>query len=193
MRRRTFDTLMATGGLVMTVVLLVAGGLLFVGYSFANTNVQNQLEAQNIYFPEADNPQMDDPRIGPFIRQYAGQQLITGRQAEVYANHYIGAHLADVADGKTYAEVSTLSRANPDDAALAGQVQTLFRGETLRGLLLTSYAFWQLGQIALIAGIASIGLAAAMAILTVLGFWHRKKVAPDELILAPKIDLAKAV
>lgn len=193
MRRRTFDTLMATGGLVMTLVLLVAGGLLFVGYNFANSNVQDNLKAQNIFFPKADNPQMEDPRIGPFVKQYAGQQVVTGTHAEAYANHYIAVHLEDVNEGKTYAETSTQSRANPDDAKLAAAVQTLFRGETLRGLLLNAYAFWKLGQIALIAAIASFALAGAMGILTILGFWHRKRVPADAEFLAPPIEMAKAV
>lgn len=193
MKRRTFDTLMSLGGLVMTVVLLLAGALLFVGYSFADGNVADQLKAQNIYFPQADNPQMEDPRIGPFIKQYAGEQVVTGKQAEVYATHYIGVHLADVADGKTYSEVSTLSRANPEDATLAAQVQTLFRGETLRGLLLTTYAFWQVGQIALWASIAAFALAGVMAILTILGFRHRRHVAAEAEILAPPLEMAKAV
>ncbi|HVL91036.1 MAG TPA: hypothetical protein VM841_12455 [Actinomycetota bacterium] len=193
MRRRTFDTLMSLGGLAMTMVLLIAGSLLFVGYTYANNTVTSQLKAQSIFFPAADNPQMQDPRIGPFVAPYAGEQVVTGRQAEVYANHFIGVHLEDVAEGKTYSEVSTLSRANPDDATLAGQVQTLFRGETLRGVLLTAYAFWQLGQIALWGSIASFALAIVMATLTVLGFWHRRRVAPEEEILAPPRGLAEAV
>jgi len=193
MRRRTFDTLMATGGLVMTLVLLVAGALLFVGYDFANSNVEDNLKAQNIFFPKADNPQMEDPRIGPFVKQYAGQQVVTGAQAEAYANHYIAVHLEDVNEGKTYAETSTQSRANPDNAELSAAVQTLFRGETLRGLLLNAYAFWKLGQIALLASIAAFVTAALMGLLTVLGFWHRKRVPADQEILAPPIKMAQAV
>ncbi|HEX9697580.1 MAG TPA: hypothetical protein VGB64_14860 [Actinomycetota bacterium] len=193
MRRRTFDTLMATGGLVMTLVLLVAGALLFVGYDFANSNVEDNLKAQNIFFPKADNPQMEDPRIGPFIKQYAGQQVVTGAQAEAYANHYIAVHLEDVNEGKTYAETSTQSRANPDNAELSAAVQTLFRGETLRGLLLNAYAFWKLGQIALLASVAAFATAALMGLLTVLGFWHRTRVPADQEILAPPIKMAQAV
>ncbi|HEX9774381.1 MAG TPA: hypothetical protein VGB83_02205 [Actinomycetota bacterium] len=186
MRRRTFDILMSAGGLVLTIALVVAGALLMVGYNFASTNVTNELTAQNIFFPPAGSEALASDEIGPYLNKYAGQQLTTGEQAKAYADHFIGVHLKDVADGKTYAEVSTLSRANPDDAVLAGQVQTLFRGETLRGLLLNAYAFWQFGQIAKIAGIASFGLAGVMAILTILGFWHLRRVAPEEEVLAPR-------
>ena len=187
MRRRTFDTLMTTGGAVITVVLLVAGALLFVGYSFANSNVRTQLVQQKIFMPKAGDPQLKESAIGPYISKYAGQQVVTGAQAEAYANHYIAVHLEAVNNGKTYSETSAESRANPNDAALAGKVQTLFRGETLRGLLLQAYAFWKIGQIALIASIAAFATAAAMGILTILGFVHLRRVDPVEEFLAPKV------
>jgi hypothetical protein len=185
MKRRTFDTLMSTAGIVLTVVMIVAGALLFWAYGFANSNVHDQLAQQKIFFPTADNPQMKDPRIGPYLKQYAGKQLVDGAQAEAFANHYIAVHLAEVADGKTYSEVSTLSRAKPDDAALAGQVQTLFRGETLRGLLLNGYAFWKMGQLAKLGGIVAFAVGALMGILSILGFWHRGRVSEEEELLAP--------
>lgn len=183
MPRRTFDMLLSSVGVMLTVVLLVAGGLLMWGYTFANSNVEDQLVAQKIFFP-AKGPATASPEIGPFINQYAGQQLTTGAQAEAYANHFIGVHLKESAEGRTYAETSTLSRQNPGDEKLAGQVQTLFRGETLRGLLLNAYAFWKLGQIARIASIASFVMAGMMALLSILGFAHLRKASPSEKILA---------
>lgn len=188
MRRRTFDTLMSTGGVVITVVLLVAGALLMVGYNFANDNVTQQLTAQKIFFPKADNEGLKDPRIGPYISQYAGQQLTTGAQAEAYANHYIGVHIADAADGKTYAELGAVERANPNDATIKETRNTVFKGETLRGLLLNAYAFWKVGQIAMIAALAAFGLAGAMGILTILGFWHLRRVPVEEEFLAPRVS-----
>ena len=65
---------------------------------------------------------------------------------------------------------------------------TLFRGETLRGLLLNGYAFWKLGQLALIGSIAAFALAALMFLLTILGFWHLRRVAPTDQIFAPARD-----
>jgi len=186
MRRRTFDTLMSTGGAVITVILLVAGALLFVGYSFANNNVKTQLAEQKISFPAKGDPQLKEAEIGPFLSKYAGQQLTTGAQAEAYANHYIAVHLKAVNNGKTYSETSAESRANPNDAALAGKVQTLFRGETLRGLLLQAYAFWKIGQIALVASIGAFVAAAMMGVLTILGFWHLRRVSPAEEVFAPR-------
>jgi hypothetical protein len=191
MPRRTFDRLMTFGGVVLTAALLIAGVLAFWGYSFANTKVHEQLAAQQIFFPPAGNEALADPAIGPYLNKYAGQQLVNGAQAQVYADHFIAVHLKGISDGKTYAEVSALSRANPDDQALAGQVQTLFRGETLRGLLLNAYAFWQLGQLALIGAIAFWAMGGVLLVLTILGFWHLRRVSPDELVFPPAVQSSK--
>ena len=188
MRRRTFDFLVSSTGMMLTIVLLVAGGLLFWGYSFANGNVHDQLAAQKIFFPPQGSQALAPPEVGRYLDQYAGQQLVTGAQAKAYADHFIAVHLREAAGGKTYAQVSSLALQNPGDAKLAGQVQTLFRGETLRGLLLNAYAFWKIGQIALIAAVASLVLAGAMLVLTILGFWHLRRVAPTEELLARPAD-----
>src|SRR5439155_18602418 len=179
-----FDLVLSLVGVVLTFVLVIGGGLAFWGYSFASNKVHSELAAQKIYFPPAGNEALADPAIGPYLNKYAGQQLVNGAQAQVYADHFIAVHLKGVADGKTYAEVSTLARANPDDQALQGQVQTLFRGETLRGLILNAYAFWKLGELALIGSIAAFALAGVMFVLTILGFWHLRKAAPDEQVFA---------
>src|SRR5215467_13384938 len=176
MRRRTFDIIVSAVGGLLTIVLVVAGGLLMWGYSFANNSVRDQLVAQQIYFPPAGSQALASPEIGPYLNQYAGQQLTTGAQAEAYADHFIAVHLSEVAGGQTYAQVSSKALANPDDAKLQGQVATLFKGETLRGLLLNAYAFWKVGQIAVWAGIAAFAGAAVMMVLTALGFWHLRRV-----------------
>ncbi len=191
MRRRTFDVLVSSTGLVLAIVLLVSGGLLFWGYSFANNSVHDQLAAQKIFFPPKGSDALKPPEIGRYLNQHAGQQLTTGAQAQAYANHFIAVHLKEAAGGKTYAQVSSLALQNPNDTKLAGQVQTLFRGETLRGLLLNAYAFWKIGQIALIASIASFILAGVMLVLTILGFWHLRRVSPTEELLARAIHPPK--
>jgi hypothetical protein len=186
MRRKAFDTILATGGLMLTVVLLVAGFLLLWGHSFANNNVHSQLAEQQIVFPAKGSPALAPAAIGPYLNKYAGQQLTTGPQAEAYANHFIRVHLNEVAGGQTYAQVSTKSLANPKDAALAAQAQTLFRGETLRGLLLSAYAFWKFGEIALWAAIASFVLAGIMFVLSVFGFIHLGRVSETEEVFAKR-------
>jgi hypothetical protein len=192
MRRRTFDVILSAVGAVLTIVLLVAGGLLMWGYSFANNNVRDQLVAQQIYFPPAGSDALKSDEIGPYLNQYAGQQLTTGAQAEAYADHFIAVHLKEVAGGQTYAQVSAKAQADPTNTQLQGQVSTLFKGETLRGMLLNAYAFWQLGQIALYAAIAAFAAAAVMLVLTALGVMHLRRVSPGAEVFTPKLVEANA-
>ncbi|GGB71784.1 hypothetical protein N798_16425 [Knoellia flava TL1] len=180
MRRRTLDALLTTGGLIVAIVLLVAGGLLSWANNFVDDNVRTQLAAQNIYFPDKGSEQLEDPAVKPYLEKYAGQQLLTGEQAKAYADHYIKVHLDASTGGKTYSELSTISRANPDDEKAAGLVQLAFRGETLRGLLLNAYAFGTMGKIAMYAAWASFVGAAAMIVLSLLGFLHLRRVPVEE-------------
>jgi hypothetical protein len=183
---------MTTGGAVVAVVLLVAGGLLMWGYNFSNNYVHDQLSAQKITFPPAGSQALASPEIGPYLNQYAGQALTTGPQAEAYANHFIAVHLKEVAGGQTYAQVSGKSLQDPTNTALKAQAQTLFQGETLRGLLLSAYGFWKFGQIALFAAIAALALAGVMLILVGLGFVHSRRASETEELLHAR-HAAKAV
>jgi len=186
MRRKTFDALLTTGGLLIAAVLLVAGGLLTWAHSFVDNQVRAQLSQQQIFFPKAGDPQLKEAEIGPYLTKYAGQQLTNGAQAEAYADHFIKVHLAKIGGGQTYAQLSAQSNANPTDTKLAGQVQTMFRGETLRGLLLNGFAFWKMGQIAFIAAIASFVGAGLLLLLAGLGFWHLRRTDPNAELL-PKL------
>jgi hypothetical protein len=147
--------------------------------NFVDDNVQTQLAAQKIYFPKAGSEQLNDPKVKPYLEQYAGQQLLTGDQARAYADHYIKVHLDESTGGKSYSELSNISRANPDDEKAAGLVQLAFRGETLRGLLLNAYAFGTMGKIAMYAAWASFIGAAVMLVLGLLGIAHLRRV-PQE-------------
>lgn len=167
--RAALDKLVSLLGLALAVVLVVAGSLLMWGSNFIGGEVHDQLAQQNIYFPPADSPAVAAPEYERML-QYGGMQMTTGAQAEVYANVFIGNHLKHTADGKTYAELSTMSQADPENAELAGQVQTMFRGETLRGLLLNAYAFGTMGTIAGYAAIGAFVAAGVMLILALLGF-----------------------
>lgn len=185
MRRKTFDALMATGGLVLAAVLLVAGIMLTWASSFIDDQVTTQLSQQQIFFPEKGSESLEDPKVKPYLEQYAGQQLTTGAQAEAYANHYIRVHLDAATGGRTYSQLSTESRANPDDQELAGLVQLAFRGETLRGLLLNAYAFGTMGTIALYAAIGAYGAALLLLLLALGGVWHARRTPADVEIGAP--------
>jgi hypothetical protein len=179
MRRKTFDLLVSVGGTALAVVLVVAGALLLVAHSYATTNVHDQLDQQQIFFPEAGSDSLKDDQIGPYLTKYAGQQLLTGEQAKAYADHYIAVHLSEMPLGGVYSKVSAASRADPTNEDLKAEVQTSFQGTTLRGLLLEAYAFSTFGKIALWAAIASFVGAGVMALLSALGFWHWRRVPPE--------------
>jgi hypothetical protein len=164
-----------------------------VGYNFANSSVHNQLAAQQIFFPPAGSDALKSADIGPYLNTYAGQQLVNGQQAEAYADHFIAVHLREVAGGKTYAEVSHAAQLDPTNTDLQGQVATLFKGETLRGLLLNGYAFWKMGQIAMLAGIGAFIASGALFLLSFLGFWHLRRVAPNAEIGVPHEEELLAV
>lgn len=181
MRRRTFDALMVVAGLALTAILVVAGVLLLWGNSFANSQVRSQLAAQKIVFPTTSNaefkalPKSDQAAM----KVYAGQEMLTGAQAQTYADHFIAVHLGEIGGGLTYSQLSAKSMAQPNNAKLAGQVATVFKGTTLRSMLLTAYAFWKLGEIALISAIVSFIGAAIMLVLSLAGVWHLRRVPED--------------
>jgi MFS family permease len=158
--------------LVLAAVLLVAGGLLIWGNTFVNDNVHTQLAAQKIFFPPEGNPALTTLPAPDraAMSAYAGQQMTNGAQAEAYADHFIAVHLKEVAGGKTYSEVSALSRANPQNQQLVEQTQTLFRGDTLRGLLLNVWGWATVGAIAYWVGIAALLGGIAVFIALALGY-----------------------
>jgi hypothetical protein len=182
MKRRTFDILVAATGLFLAVMLIVSGALLTWAHNFIGNEVRTQLSAQQIFFPPANSKAVAAPEFAA-MRQYGGQQLTTGAQAEVYADHFIANHLKVIGGGKTYAQLSTEALAQPTNTKLAIQVATVFKGETLRGLLLNAYAFGTMGMIAGIAAIAAFIAAAVTLILGGLGLMHARRTSPDTDIL----------
>jgi hypothetical protein len=189
MRRKTFDLILSAGGAMLVVVLLVAGGLGLWGYSFANSNVHNQLAEQQITFPPPAafaHPKAGTeitPSMVSTVGKYAGQQLVTGQQAEVYADDFIAVHVQEIGGGLSYAQLSAKAMALPKGSAAytaaEAKVQTVLQGTTLRGLLLEAYAFGTFGQIALVASIVSFVLAGIMLLLTLFGLLHLRRVPAD--------------
>jgi hypothetical protein len=172
--RRMIDVVLTAGGLLMTVVLLVGGGLLVWAHTFVDNQIHDQLAAEQIYFPAANSAAVAAPQFKD-MRQYGGEQLTTGAQAEVYADHFIANHLKVIGGGKTYSQLSTEAQADPTNTTLASTVDTVFKGETLRGLLLNAYAFGTMATIAGIAAIAAFVAAALMLALSVLGLLHIRR------------------
>jgi hypothetical protein len=188
-RRKTFDFIAAAGGAMLVVVLIAAGSLGLWGYEYANSNVHNQLAAQKITFPpaaafaHAKAGTEITPSMIPSVSQYAGQQLLNGAQAEVYANDFIAVHLREIGGGLSYAQLSSQAMSLPKGSAAytaaEAKVQTVFQGTTLRGLLLEAYGFWTIGQVALVGSIVAFCLAFMMLVLSLLGFWHYRRTPQD--------------
>jgi hypothetical protein len=198
MKRRTFDRIVSFVGLGLSVFLFVAAALLNWGASFADESVATQLSQQKITMPDKDGAGFKalSEEAQTALAPFSNMPLTTGEQAQAYADFYIGSHLKGIAGGKVYSEVSGMalaaaakSKAEPANTALAteagllmGQRTTLFMGETLRGLLLYSFAFWQIGQIAMYAAWAAAVGGLLMLVLTLLGFAHLRRVEADATI-----------
>jgi hypothetical protein len=182
MRRRTFDILVATAGLFLAVTLIVSGLLLTWAHNFIGNEVRTQLAAQQIVFPASNSPAIKAPQFAA-MHQYAGQLMTTGAQAEVYADHFIANHLKVIGGGLTYSQLSAKAIAQPGNAKLAAQVQLMFRGTTLRSMLLNAYAFGTMATIAGFAAIAAFIAAAVMLLLGGLGLAHARSVSPEAGVL----------
>ena len=194
MQRKVFDQIASGVGVVIVVVLLVAGGLLTWGYTFAHSNVHNQLAQQQVFFPPKSA--FDHPKAGteitssmiPSVSQYAGQQVLTGEQARVYANDFIAVHLSEMPYGGVYSNVSAAARAATPGSARATQLSaletTVFQGTTLRGLLLQAYAFGTIATLLFWGAIASFALAVLMAVLVIGGVLHARRTTEDKHLFA---------
>jgi hypothetical protein len=180
--RSAFDKLLSWTGLALAAVLLIAGGLLTWANAFIGDQVHDQLTMQGITMPEgealASLPKTDADALEP----YAGSPMDTGPEAKAYADHYILVHMNEASDGQTYAEVSGQyvsmtpeQQASEEGQALGGLRQTLFMGNTLRGLLLYGYAFATIGTIAGIGAIVAFAGAGALLLLFALGIWHARR------------------
>src|SRR5215471_9329392 len=179
MRRNSHLAVIA--GFALSAVLFVAGGLLLWGSTYTHNTVQGQLAAQQIYFPPTAafaHPKAGGeitPSMIPSVSQYAGQQLLTGQQAQSYADNFIGVHIANMTGGKTYSQLSAQAMAHPTDTKLAAQVATVFKGETLRAILLNAFGWWKVAQITFIASIAAFGLGALTLIASLFGLTLGRK------------------
>ena len=203
MKRRTLDVLFSAGALAIAGLLLVLGFVMTSNANFAKNYVKDQLSQQHVTFAPKSALTAEEKQSACLVT-YAGQKLTTGKQAECYANDFIGLHVKAVADGQTYADLGapqadlrlkvTAAQA-AGDPALAGlqkdlttitaQRETLFKGETLRGLLLTSYGFSVFGvkgeQVATVAYI----VAALLALLALAGFVHAFRTPKSKEFAAP--------
>lgn len=207
MKRRTLDILFSAGGITAAVLLLVFGFVLKGEADFATDYVADQLGEQAIYFTPAEFLSEEEAEAECLVEYGTGEEadrlMQTGEQAECYANHYIGLHVSHATGGLSYAELGTPQRAlraqiteakeaNADNveeleaelAAIDGQRETAFKGETLRGLLLTTYGFSIIGAKAALAATVAFIAAGLMAVLSIAGFFHAFR-TPETEAFAP--------
>ena len=185
MKRKNFDKIVTAVGFGITVILFVGAGLLNWGASFAQDSVKNQLDNQNISFPAAEAmPEATKAQLA----KWSEMKVTTGEMARDYSDLYIwehmkGASIAAVGKPATYSEVSGmymgLTRGGSTDTAQIAELgdlrQTLFMGNTLRGMLLTAYAFGTLGVIASYGAIAALAGGVVMLLLSIAGLVHIRR------------------
>jgi hypothetical protein len=216
MKRRTLDVVFSVGGLGLAALLLVLGLVMTSNASFAHGYVKDQLGEQHVAFPARGTLTAEEAQSACLVR-YAGKALTTGKQAECYANDFIALHLRAIAGGRTYADLGAPQSAlkaqlaaaeaagdpaasglQTQLAALSAQRESLFTGETLRGLLLTSFGFSVFGvkggQVATVAYL----VAALLALLSLAGLYHASRTprteafAPAEPTPTPTVATAGA-
>ena len=193
MNRKSFDKIASVIGLLLAGFLIVIGGILQYGGNFATDQVAAQLEPQAITIPaENGDPKATDD-VKKFFADNGEKVMTTGKQAQMYADHYIGFHMSAM---PTYAAASGANRAaagalaaDPTNVELqvaakqaSGTVETVFKGDTLRGMLLNAYAFGTLGQIAMVASYVSFAGGIIFLILALLGFAHLRRADTDSII-----------
>ena len=208
MKRRTLDIMFSVGGLLLAGLLLVMGVVLQSNASFAKDYTGDQLAAQQITFKAADKLTDAEKAGAPCAIAYAGQALTTGKQAECYSK-YIGVHVASTAEGRTYAsqgdfvnglkaELATAQKATPLDQAKIADLntkitsataarETLFKGETLRGLLLTSYGFSVFGEKGSQAATVAFFVSGLMLLLSLAGLYHAYKTPRSKAFASPEV------
>lgn len=204
MKRRTLDLLFSIGGVGLAGLLLIIGVVMSSNADFSKKYVTDQLSQQKITFKTAETL-TDEEKQAPCLLKYAGQALTTGKQAECYANEFIGLHVKTSGKGRTYAEIGddqTVLRAQIAAAQQSGASnvadlqkqltdltatrETVFKGETLRGILLTSYGFSELGNKAdQAATVIYLGVI-LLALLSIAGFVHALVTPKSKAFAAPE-------
>ncbi|HZQ27552.1 MAG TPA: hypothetical protein VFA94_07630 [Acidimicrobiales bacterium] len=206
MKRRTLDVMFSAGGLGIAALLLILGLVLSNRATFAKDYVHDQLVREDLTFPTADKlapkeKEFTAARTGCVISN-AGKAITSGKQAECYANEYLGGHLTWLAtrlgltsvayvDGMNYRQLGveqgnlkakiTAATASKDPALPALETQAadlatvrtkMFEGTMLRNALLTSYGFGSFGETGATTARIAYGAAALLLLLSLAGLVH---------------------
>ena len=194
----------SAGGVAVAILLVLLGFVFKTNADFADSYVHEQLSEQKISFTAAEFLS-DEEKTSSCLIENAGTALDSGKKAECYANDYIGMHLKNIGGGETYATIGAIqtkaktaladaTAANASNVVelkadldkITGQRETMFKGETLRGLLLTSYGFSIFGEKAALAAMLSFLGALVMLLASVAGFIHAFSTPKDKVALALK-------
>ena len=194
----------SAGGVAVAILLVLLGFVFKTNADFADSYVHEQLAEQKISFTAAEFLS-DEEKTSSCLIENAGTPLDSGKKAECYANDYIGMHLKGIGGGETYATIGAIqtkaktaladaTAANATNVVelkadldkITGQRETMFKGETLRGLLLTSYGFSIFGEKAALAGMLSFLGALVMLLASIAGFIHAFSTPKDKIALALK-------
>jgi len=200
MKRKTLDITMSVGGILIAALAIVLGFVFQANADFATTYVRDQLSEQKIMFPAVEYLSEQEATV-PCLVEFAGTSLDNGKKSECYANEYIGSHLKGIGGGETYATLGTpqrelqakvadakkandpnLATLEADLAKVSGQRDSMFKGETLRGLLLTTYGFSVLGEKAAWAATIAFFAAAILVLASIAGFAHALATPKDQKI-----------
>ena len=204
MKRRTLDLVFVVGGVLLAALLGVLGLVMKANADFAKDYVKDQLLEQKITFTPAENLS-EGEGASECLNDYGGSALDSGKKAECYANDYIGFHLRNSAteagyDGATYATLGGIIRglnAELTEATENGQPteeiqtrldeanalrETMFKGETLRGLLLTSYGFSVFGDKGSQVMTVAFVIALVLLLASVAGVIHYARTPRDEIV-----------
>jgi hypothetical protein len=181
MKRKTFDKIVTYIGAGLTIFLFAVAALVNWGATFASDSVTSQLAAQEITMPASTGNADESADVTEYFKSHGGKLMTSGKDAQMYADHFIGFHMSHM---PTYNEATALARAaSPDKKAAAdATVETVFKGNMLRGTLLTAYAFGTLGVLAGYGAIAALAGALLMLVLTIAGVIHLRR-TPDEAMI----------
>jgi hypothetical protein len=186
MNRSVYRNLLRIVGIVLALVGVGA----VIGGTFAHSSVTDQLQKEAITMPTQDKVTSLPQESQDALESFFGKEMTTGPAAKAFADDYIWNHIQSsctsvkTADGTaieavpedqcSFAGVGDVATANKSDdakyTAYTALRATIFQGESLRGMLLTAYAFWTVGTVALVAGYALIGIGAIMTIVGFAGF-----------------------
>jgi hypothetical protein len=184
-------------GLALAGGLAVLGSQLATNAHFSERYVTEQLARQRITF-KAAGALTDEERTHGCLVANAGKPLLTGKQAECYANEFIGTHVIAIGKGRTYAELEDvraaltaqiataqangdpeLGKLQKDLGDLTGQREALFKAEMLRGALLSSFGFSTLGEKAGQAASVAYAGAGVVALLSVAALVKSRRTATE--------------